>query len=133
VVHVQVGGVPLVHPVAFWPHEFPLPWQLPLLSQVSVIVHALPSSHAGLFVFGDLAQAPAEHTPTLHWSLYAGPEQSIGEPLQTPFAHVSPVVHALPSSQVAVLSTFLHPSDVSQLSSVHGLPSSQLTAVPPTH
>jgi hypothetical protein len=46
---------------------------------------------------------------------------------------VSLTVHGLPSSQVAVLFWFLHPSTASQLSSVQGLLSLQLRAEPPPH
>jgi hypothetical protein len=54
-------------------------------------------------------------------------------PAHTPLAHTSPVVHAFPSSHVAVLFVWTHPVAGSQESSVHPLPSSQLSAGPPEH
>jgi hypothetical protein len=51
-------------------------------------------------------------------------------PLQYPPAHTSLVVQAEPSSQLAVLFACVQPLTASQASSVHGLPSSQLTLVP---
>ena len=48
--------------------------------------------------------------------------QILGEPaLQTPALHVSPVVHMLPSLQVAVLLIVTQPFSGSQLVVVHGL------------
>src|SRR4029079_4663289 len=58
--------------------------------------------------------------------------QLIALPLwQVPPPHVSPEVQALPSAQDALLFVKTHPVAASQLSFVHALPSSQLTAVPP--
>ncbi len=67
------------------------------------MVHGLPSSH----LLGPLGV----HTPALQ---------------------VSPTVQLLLSSQTAVLLLCLHPLTLWQLSSVHGLPSSQLTDAPDT-
>ena len=54
-----------------------------------------------------------------------------GVPWQVPLLHVSPVVHAEPSSHVPPLvGAFLQPVAGSQESAVHGFPSSQLTGVP---
>jgi hypothetical protein len=47
--------------------------------------------------------------------------------VQTPSAHRSAAVHALPSSQGAALFVWTQPVDGSQASSVQGLPSSQAT------
>jgi hypothetical protein len=129
-VQAQVGGVPSVHPVAFGPHESPLPVQVPAV-HTSVAVQARPSLHAVPSVTGDAVHVPAVHTPVLHWSVLL--VQTIGVPAHRPAEHVSPVVHGSPSSHVAVLFWCLQPRIMSQLSSVHGLPSSQLTAVPPVH
>lgn len=49
-----------------------------------------------------------------------------GPPTHTPPAQVSPVVHASPSLQGAVLFVWTQPLPTLQLSSVHGLASSQL-------
>jgi hypothetical protein len=51
-------------------------------------------------------------------------------PVHVPFAQVSPVVQALPSSQDTVLFVLTQPVAGLQLSSVHGLASSQLAAGP---
>src|SRR5439155_1449397 len=58
---------------------------------------------------------------------------SAGPPAHTPPLHASFVVHALPSSQGAVLFVWTQPVAGLQLSSVQALPSSQLGARPPTH
>ena len=50
---------------------------------------------------------------------------------QAPKPHLSPKVHLLPSSQVAVFAVFRHtPADLSHESSVQSLPSSQFLAAP---
>jgi hypothetical protein len=51
--------------------------QVPLV-HTSVVVQALPSSHAVLFATGDAAHAPPVHTPVLH--ALVKDEQFIGEP-----------------------------------------------------
>jgi hypothetical protein len=48
-----------------------------------------------------------------------------------PSPQVSPLVHALPSSQGFALSVKTHPADGLQLSVVQALPSSQTIAMPP--
>jgi hypothetical protein len=68
--------------------------------QVSPVVHALPSLHvvpSSAFGF-EHAPVPGSQTPaTWHWSLA---EQTVAVPgVHTPDWQVSPVVHALPSSQ----------------------------------
>jgi hypothetical protein len=50
--------------------------------------------------------------------------------LQAPPEQASPVVHALPSLHAAVLLVWMHPDVGLQESSVHGLLSLQLSAVP---
>src|SRR5262249_36661352 len=122
-------------------------------SQLSV-VQALPSSQ--------LSAGPPTHTPAEHWSLLvqalpsshepgtfvctqplAGLQESAvqtlsslqsggGPPTHVPAWHVSFVVPAFPSSQDAVLLTWTQPLTGSQKSSVHGFPSSQFGAAPPT-
>jgi hypothetical protein len=60
--------------------------------------------------------------------------QVIGAPgWQTPAAHTSPEVHALPSLQGFVLLMLVQPVAGSQLSSVQGLPSSQVGPTPLLH
>lgn len=63
------------------------------------------------------------------WSLHSGG----GPPVQTPPAHESLVVHALPSSQAIVLLLCTHPDAGLHESFVQGLESSQFGADPPTH
>src|SRR5205823_3398771 len=69
--------------------------------QVSLRVHALPSSHVLPSGLAGLEQAPVaglQVPASWHWS---GAVQRTGAPaLQVPPAQVSPVVHTLPSSQV---------------------------------
>lgn len=50
--------------------------------------------------------------------------------LHEPLLHLSPVVHALPSLQLAVLSVYLQPPGATHESFVHGLLSLQVTGVP---
>jgi hypothetical protein len=123
-----VFGLPGVQLVAFMPHAFPMPVQEPPW-QVSVRVHELLSLHEVPSAFGVIPQAPV---PVLQVpSLQALPAQLFGVPLwHRPPEHTSPLVHALPSSQAAVLFWFTQPVDV-QLSVVHGLLSSQVLALPP--
>jgi hypothetical protein len=128
--------------------------QPPAVSQESS-VHTLPSSQLTLPA---PAHFPPEQTsPRVHASLslhdaallacahpVAGLHESsvhtllslqlTAEPLtQAPAAHVSPVVQALPSSQVAVLFACAHPVAGLQESFVQGLLSLQFGAAPPTH
>ena len=77
--------------------------QPPAALQASV-VHGLASSH--------LSAAPGWHAP---------------------FAHVSLTVQSLPSLQGALLCVNAQPLAGLQTSLVHGLPSLQVTVVPPTH
>src|SRR5262245_15201225 len=56
-----------------------------------------------------------------------------GPPTQCVPEQVSPVVHGLPSSHEALFAACTQPVAVLQESSVHTLPSSQLTAGPATH
>ena len=95
----------------------------------SFVVQALPSSHEpATFVctqpLAGSQESPVQTLPSLQ--LGAGP------PTHVPPEQVSLVVQALPSSQDAVLLTWTQPLTGSQESSVHGLPSSQFGAAPPT-
>ena len=56
-----------------------------------------------------------------------------GAPAQLPAAHVSLMVHALPSLHETLLNTCMHPVAGSQLSSVQTLASLQFVGGPPTH
>jgi len=100
--------------------------------QASPVVQAFPSSQLAVLLtvshspVDGLQESSVQPLPSL---------QTVGVPAtQLPPEQASPTVHAFPSLQVAVLSTCSHtPVDGLQESSVHGLSSLQLVAVPPTH
>jgi hypothetical protein len=100
-----------------------------LAAHLSLVVHALPSLQ--LAVLAALAQPVAA---TQLSSVHGLPSLQFGAapPTQTLAAHLSLVVHALPSSQLAVLAVLTQPVAATQLSSVHGLLSLQFGAGPPT-
>ena len=104
--------------------------QAPAL-QTSPTVHTVPSSQ-GTVLFVDV------HAPVtgLQFSVVQGflSSQVLG-PLgvQTPTLQISPTVQLLLSSHLAVLKPCSQPAIASQLSSVHGLPSSQLIGLPALH
>ena len=102
--------------------------------QVSLRVHALPSSHVVPLGFAGLEQAPLaglQVPASWHWS---GAVQVTGfAPVHAPAWQVSVRVHALPSSHAAVFGAWTQPVAAVQESSVHGLPSSQFGGGPPTH
>ena len=79
------------------------------MSQNKVPLHKLPSS-----------------CPAQSWSLLHAHE--LAPPVHTPPEHASPLVHGLPSSQLAVLLLWVQPSAVLQASLVHPLLSVQTTA-----
>jgi hypothetical protein len=92
----------------------------------SLMVHGFPSLQA--FVFGMKTQPMVgSHVSVVQrlWSLQVG----AGPPTHVPFAQVPPIVHAFPSSHGDALLTWAHEdagvSGFSQMSSVHGLKSSQ--------
>ena len=76
-------------------------------AQISVPLHRLPSSNLAQSALIEHAQLPV---PGLH----------------EPLLHLSPVVHALPSSHARAFAANTQPSVLSQESVVHGLPSSQV-------
>ena len=103
----------------------------------SPLVQPLPSLQALPVPLGLIAQNPSTHASSVQtflsshslFSLHA----HVGLPPHTPPTHASLLVHALPSSQGALLKLFTHPAPGKHASSVHGLPSSQVLALPPTH
>jgi hypothetical protein len=107
------------------------PAQLPPL-QTSPVVHGLPSSHV-LVVFAPthrpltVLHVDVTHTLPLLQTVCA-------PPTHCPSRQLSGFVHALPSLHVLVLSSVNPHTPVFglQASSVHGLPSLQTVAVPPT-
>jgi phage-related protein len=92
------------------------------------VVQAFPSSHAAvMFVWRQpVARSQVSVVHGLLSSQF-GP----GPLMQDPLPHVSPTVHAFPSSQAAVLFVWTHPVAGLHMSVVHTLPSLQTTPVPP--
>src|SRR5207244_163850 len=98
--------------------------------QVSLVVQALPSLH------GSVLLAWTQPVVGLQLSSVEGlPSSQVGAgpPTHCPPLQVSLVVQALPSVQGSVLLPWRQPVVGLQLSSVHRLLSSQLSAGPPTH
>ena len=96
--------------------------------QVSPLVQALPSSQASVLL------AKTQPVAGSQLSLVQGlaSSQARVSPLtQAPTSQVSPLVQALPSSQVRVLFVKTQPEAGSQLSVVQGLASSQARGPPP--
>src|SRR5512143_4161577 len=106
------------------------PTQVPVL-QASPVVHRSPSLHAVPSGLAGLEQIPGagSHTPaSWHWS---DAVQITGAPLlHVPPPQVSPTVHALPSSQGAVLLRKTQPDAGLQVSSVQPLPSLHTRGAP---
>lgn len=101
-------------------------WQLPLL-HVSPAVHALLSEHCSALLVC-VQPVAASQLSSVQNSLSS---QGSGWPAeQTPLPQASPPVHASPSSQGPLLSVCRQPLCGAQLSVVHALPSSQLSAAP---
>ncbi len=93
----SVHGLPSSQEAGAWPEQTP-PWQ------VSPVVQELPSSQAP--VLGVARQPVAGlQLSSVHWSPSSQPTGVL--PPHWPALHDSPVVHALPSSQVAVSSLLI--------------------------
>ena len=97
---------------------------------VSPVVHAFPSLHAAVLLacwqpVAGLQLSSVHRLLSLH--------DTAAPPTQAPDEQVSPLVHAFPSSQAAVLFTYAHPVAGLQLSLVQTLLSLQVTAATPTH
>jgi hypothetical protein len=98
--------------------------------QTSPVVQALPSLHGSvLFV---CVQPVAELQASVVQGLLSL-QLGAGPPTHVPPEQVSFVVQASPSSQGSVLFVWLQPVTGLHVSVVQGLPSSQLTGVPPPH
>jgi hypothetical protein len=98
-------------------------------AQVSLVVQALASSQAAVL---SVWTQPLDGSQESSVHPLASSQSGAGPPTQAPFAHVSLVVQALPSSHAAVLSTCTQPDAGLHESSVQPFPSSQLGATPPT-
>jgi hypothetical protein len=101
-----------------------LPW-----TQASPAVHALPSVHGSLF---STLWQPASGSQKSSVQGFPSPQFGAPEPTHAPPAHWSPSVHTFPSLHGFVFGNPWHPADGLQKSSVHGLPSSQLSGAPET-
>ncbi len=118
-----VHGLPSLQ-TSGWP-----PLQL-LFLQTSPKVQVLPSSQGWLL--GVLAQpAPGSQFSVVQGLLSSHSGGTPGK--HNPPLQVSPVVQALASSQGKLLDVYLQPLAGAQLSVVHGLASSQVTAEPGAH
>jgi hypothetical protein len=97
---------------------------------VSFVVQALPSlQEETLFTFiHPVAELQESLVQTFPSSQFGG-----GPPTQDPSEHMSPVVHAFPSSHGLALLVCVQPVTELQASIVQMLPSSQFGAAPPTH
>ena len=98
--------------------------------QTSPVVQASLSVHA-LVLLVLVHPSLASHPSLVHGLLSS--QLGALPPLQTPATQASPVVHALASSQGTLAAAWVQPLALSQASAVHGLLSSQLGGLPPTH
>ena len=99
-------------------------------AQVSSVVHALPSSQ-GKALGGFTQPVAGTQLSVVHTLPSSQSAAEVSIPAHEPSAQLSPVVHALPSSQFAVLGEDTQPNAPSQASSVQRFPSSQSGAAPP--
>jgi hypothetical protein len=116
---LQLSGVPAVH-VPFW--------------QVSTPLHTVPSAHDVPFATAAFWQPLAALQESMVHGLPS--LQLSGVPVvQVPFRQVSAPLHTVPSAHDVPFVTAVcwQPRTGSQVSVVHGLPSSQLSGAPLTH
>jgi len=115
-----------MHTTALVPKQVP-PWQ------ESVCVHKSPSSQVPPSAIARWVHSPVAgaHSSSVHG--LASLQLRAEPPWQEPSRHVSPVVHASSSVQVAALAKNTQPATTSQLSSVHGLASSHTIGAPAMH
>ena len=105
------------------------PTQAPAL-HASAVVHALPSEQ-GAVLAGATQPLPGSQASVVQGFLSS--QKGGAPPLQTPLAHASWPVQALPSSQAPVSATAWQPFAASQLSVVQAFLSSHTSLAPPTH
>ena len=118
-----VHGLPSLHVTAAPPAQAPA-------AHASPLVHALPSEQL-LLLFACTQPPPAPHESVVQG---LPSSQLIEAPdAQPPPAQASPFVHALLSEHGALLFVFTQPLVGSQASSVHRLPSLQLSSEPGWH
>ena len=115
----SVQGLPSSQPMAGPPTQAPS-------LQASPKVQALPSSQPA---FVAMCLQPLVLLQSSSVQLLPSSHAAEDAPLHAPALHVSPNVHASPSSHGAALGECWQPPVLSQVSSVHGLSSSQLTAL----
>lgn len=131
---VEAMHVSSVHALLSLQLKVPEPTHDPLLLQVSVVVHKLPSVQVTPLSDAEPAcwQAPVE---TLQLSAVQGllSLQTVALPTHEPLTQVSLLVHALPSLQLPVLLVKTQPEPAEQVSVVHALLSLQLRLPEPTH
>jgi len=98
-----------------------------LFAHTSPVVQAFPSSQAAtLFAWAQPVRGAQESFVHMLLSL----QFSAAPPVHAPFAHVSPVVHALPSLQALVLLVKTQPIAPEHESDVQALLSLQVTGAP---
>ena len=119
----------LVHGLPSSQSKPPLPLQTPN-AQTSPELQSLPSLQA--LVLNVVVQPSAGSQLSVVQGLLSL-QLAAAPPAHVPPAHASPTVHALPSEHTAAVLAWLQPLAGSQLSVVHGLPSSQETAPSATH
>ena len=95
--------------------------------QTSPIVHALPSEQGSRFAVC-VHPLVGSHASSVHGLPSLQTNAPPGRHVESP--HASPIVHASPSLHAEVLGACWQPLAVSQLSVVHGFPSSQNVAGP---
>jgi len=112
----QLSGVPALH--------VPPP-------QTSLPLHALPSPQGAVLFVKTHPPLAGLHESSVHPLLSL---HTVGDPpTQLPAAHISPDVHAFPSSHMAVFGIFAQPVTMLHESSVQLLLSLQLSGVPALH
>ncbi len=97
-------------------------------AHVSLVLHALPSSHASPSASMWTQPLPGSQLSVVHALLSL--QSTLGPAVQSGPTQVSLLVQALLSSHVTTVSAWIQPVSVLQLSAVHALPSSQFSAKP---
>ena len=137
---LTLGGVPGTHPLVGLQDSRPLqplpssqtsgepPTHTPEALHASTVVQTLPSLQGVPLALGGFEQSPVpglQVPAAWHWS---DAVQTMGVPAHVPPPQRSPVVQDDPSSHAFVLLVWTQPVDGAQLSVVHTLLSSQLSA-----